>query len=242
MLVTRLDRDFQSWEAGGKTKCRLCAHLDSHAAPTVDVFITYCGQSLDVLLDTVTAACVLEYPREKFRVFVIDDSCSSDTETVIRELAAVHPSLQYSPRGVMVDTHSKAANLNHGLQLTKHFGTDGKASGLIAGLDFAIMPLPAWLRVLVPQDTQDNRVGMAFIPQCFYIVSVEDPLSQMPVINHLQKIQNLQKEILGTSLAGGSGYVARRGAIAQIGGMLEDAIVEDFVASVKLRRAGLEDL
>ena len=242
MLVTRLDGDFRSWQAGGKTKTktksRSRAHLDSHAAPTVDVFITYCGESLDVLLDTVTAACVLEYPREKFRVFVLDDSCSSDTETAIRELAAFHSNLQYSSRGVMVDTHSKAANLNHGLQLTKGFGADRRVSELIAGLDFDMIPVPAWLGELVPRVTQDDRIGMAFIPQSFYNVSDGDPLSQMPVINHLQKIQNLQQEILGTSLAGGSGYVARRAAIAQIGGMPEDAIAEDFVASVKLRRAG----
>lgn len=186
----------------------------------------------------MTAACALEYPREKSRVFVLDDSCSSDTKTAIRELAAIHPNLQYSSRGVMVDTHSKAANLNHGLQLTTSFGADGRVSELIAGLDFDMIPVAAWLRVLVPQVAQDNRIGMAFIPQSFYNVSVGDPLSQMPVINHLQKIQNLQKEFLGTSLAGGSGYVARRAAIAQIGGMPEDAIVEDFVASVKLRRAG----
>lgn len=238
MIVTRLDGDFQSWKAGGKTKSRLRPHFDSHLAPTVDVFITYCGESLDQLLDTVRAACVLEYPREKFRVFVLDDSCSSDTERAVQELAAIHPNLQYISRGVMVDTHSKAANLNHGLHLTKNFGADGKASELIAGLDIDMIPDPAWLKVLVPHVTQDNRVGMAFIPQSFYNVSVGDPLSQMAVINHSQQIQNVQKGILGTSVASGSGYVARRGAIAQIGGMPEDAIAEDFVASVRLRRAG----
>lgn len=238
MIVTRLDGDVQSWKAGGKTKSRSRPHFDSEAAPTVDVFITYCGESLDVLLDTVRATCVLEYPSEKFRVFVLDDSCSSDTERVIRELAASHPNLHYSSRGAMVDTHSKAANLNHGLHLTKSFGAEGKASELIAGLDVDMIPVAAWLKVLVPHVTQDDRVGMAFIPQSFYNVFVGDPLSQMPLIHHLQEIQSPQRDILGISMAGGSGYVARRDAIAQIGGMPEDAIVEDFVASVKLHLAG----
>ena len=238
LIVTRLHGDFVSWYSGGRTKVRSHPHFDSQTVPTVDVFITFCGESLGLLLDTVRASCVLEYPRDKFRVFVLDDSCSSGTEKAIQELAAVYPNLQYTSRGAVVDTHSKAANLNHGLHFTESAGIDGTASELIAGLDVDMIPDPAWLKVLVPHITDDHRVGMVFIPQSFYNVPIGDPLSQMPVIHHLQKIQNVQREISGNSVAGGSGYVARRSAITQIGGMPEDAIAEDFVASVKLRRAG----
>ena len=221
-----------------RTRPNLC--FDSQVAPTVDILITYCGEGLELLIDTVRAACALDYPRERFWVIVLDDSCSSKTKSAVQELAMIHTNLRYTSRGVEVDTHSKAANLNHGLSYTKSLDAEGNGSELVAGLDVDMIPNPGWLKILVPHVIEDDGVAMAFIPQSFYNIPLGDPLGQMPMVAQFQEIQGPQIDALGASLAGGTGYVARRLAIDDIGGIPEDAVAEDWAASMKLNRAGWE--
>ena len=237
-LATRVRGDIQSWIVGDKARSRPHLDFDSGVAPTVDVLITYCGEGVDLLLDTVRAACALDYPRERYRIVVLDDSCSPSTKKAVQKLAMTLPNLHYTSRGIAVDTHSKAANLNHGLLFTKGLDPKGNGSELVAGLDVDMIPVPGWLKVLVPQVTTDDSVAMACIPQSFYNIQIGDPLGQMPPLAHYQEINALQMNALGASLAGGSGYVARRVAIENVGGMPEDAIVEDIIVSMKLLRAG----
>ena len=82
----------------------------------------------------------------------------------MKELAKFHPKLQYTSRGVEIDTHSKAANLNHGLRYSKVFSAEGHGSELVAGLDVDMIPFPEWLKVLVPHVMENDRTAMTFIP------------------------------------------------------------------------------
>ena len=62
----------------------------------------------------------------------------------------------------------------------------------------------------------------------------------MPRVIQFQEVQNLQKDVLRSNLAGGSDYVARRVAIENIGGILENTISEDWIASLKLHHVRWE--
>jgi cellulose synthase/poly-beta-1,6-N-acetylglucosamine synthase-like glycosyltransferase len=44
------------------------------SAPSVDIIITCCGEQMDILIDTIRATCVLDYPPDRFRVIVSDDA------------------------------------------------------------------------------------------------------------------------------------------------------------------------
>lgn len=87
--------------------------------PTVDVIITCCGEDIDVLLDTVKAACNLDYPIERYRVFLSDDAGSEELRAAVTALDITSPQLIYTARDKPPVKDYKAGNLNHGLRFSK---------------------------------------------------------------------------------------------------------------------------
>jgi cellulose synthase/poly-beta-1,6-N-acetylglucosamine synthase-like glycosyltransferase len=87
--------------------------------PTVDILITCCGEDLDVLLDTVRATCNIDYPAERFRVFLSDDARSAELRTAVESLDIIGPKLIYTAREKPAVKDYKAGNLNHGLKFSK---------------------------------------------------------------------------------------------------------------------------
>lgn len=74
-------------------------------------------------MDTVRATVAQNYPRSLFRIIILDDSASSEASASIARLESEiegQMKIYYTTRGATVRTHSKAANLNHGL----HFSTN----------------------------------------------------------------------------------------------------------------------
>jgi cellulose synthase/poly-beta-1,6-N-acetylglucosamine synthase-like glycosyltransferase len=87
--------------------------------PTVDVIITCCGEDLDVLLDTVRATCNIDYPADRYRVFLSDDGRSPELRAAVESLETIGPKLIYTAREKPVVKDYKAGNLNHGLRFSK---------------------------------------------------------------------------------------------------------------------------
>ena len=115
----------------GRPKLR----LTGNDCPTVDVFITCCGEDDDVVLDTVRGAVDQDYPFERFRVIVLDDGRSASLEDSINNLAITHPNLYYMAREKIPGKphHFKAGNLNYGLDQT--LALPGGAGQFMAALD-----------------------------------------------------------------------------------------------------------
>ena len=95
--------------------------------PIVDILITCCNEDLDVILDTVRAACVLNYPQNRFRVFVCDDGSSAELETSVNALRADYNNLFYTARTKGPKRDYKAGNLNHGLRFSRTHPRDSGA-------------------------------------------------------------------------------------------------------------------
>lgn len=212
---------------------RLRLHGDN--VPTVDIFIPSCGEPTDVLLDTLRATLAIDYPKDKFRVVVLDDRNSPQFESQVLRLGSVHnPSIFYTAHKVVTTTHFKGANLNHGLQFVN--ALPGGPSDLIAFLDVDMMPLPLWLRALVPSLLQDDKVALVNPPQQFYDISDGDPLGQSMdfIYNSIAPMQ----EALGTFWCAGSGWVAQRSAIDVIGGFPTDFVQEGIWTSAYLDAHG----
>lgn len=87
--------------------------------PTVDIIITCCGEDLDILLDTVRATCNIDYPAERYRVFLSDDGRSAELRAAVESLETTGPKLIYTAREKPVVKDYKAGNLNHGLRFSK---------------------------------------------------------------------------------------------------------------------------
>lgn len=133
-----------AFSALGKGKQQPRLRLIGDICPSVDVFIAYCGEELEVLLDTVRAAAALDYPKDRYRVIVLDDSVSNSAKTAVQEIQSVSKNVFYTTRGLKPKTHNKAGNLNHGLEYV--CSLSGGRSDLVAVLDVDMIPSQHWLR------------------------------------------------------------------------------------------------
>lgn len=130
--------------------------------PAVDVFITCCGEDIEVIKDTVRATCALDYPTEKFRVFVLDDGASTTLECTIFSMQRNNANLYYTARKKPKVPDFKAGNLNHGIL---HSQTGGNPAEFVAGLDADVIADPSWLRATIPHLLRDPNLGMIGPPQ-----------------------------------------------------------------------------
>lgn len=118
-----------------KRRNRPQLRLNNDDVPGVDVFITCCGEEDDVVMDTVRAACDLDYPRDRFRVVVLDDGKSAPLEEMVNQLGYIYPNVFYHARIKIkgVPHHFKAGNLNNGLEQLDLM--PGGANEFMAALD-----------------------------------------------------------------------------------------------------------
>lgn len=91
------------------------ARLVGGIVPAVDILVTCCNEEIGVIIDTIRAACVLDYPQDRFRVFVCDDGASQELQKEISTLAITYPNVYYTSRIKGPVKDYKAGNLNHGL-------------------------------------------------------------------------------------------------------------------------------
>ena len=209
--------------------------LVGNNVPTVDILIPCCGENLEVIRDTIRAACTLDYPRERYRVVLLDDGNSMELQHEVDVLKKAHPrnrNLFYTCRGVKVVTHSKVANLNHGLSFVEDLGP----AEYIAVLDVDMIPLPSFLRALLPHLLNDPSTAMSSLPQSFYNIPDGDPLCQG--LDRVSNIYLLNQDTSGNAMCTGTGFVLRRSAVEEMGGIPLEEMNEDFMTSLILQANG----
>ena len=210
--------------------------LGGDEVPTVDVFITCCGESLDMILDTIRAACALDYPKERYRVILLDDGNSADLKRQVDSLKKAQRNLYYTARGIKHVTHSKAANLNHGLSFVEKLKTG--PSEYVAVLDVDMIPMPSVLRAILPHLLGDPTMAMATLPQYFYNIPDSDPLCQG--IDSIFDIDTLRIDTVDRAFCTGTGFVLQRSAAEKIGGIPIDQMSEDIMTTLVLNAQGLK--
>jgi len=148
-----------------KKRNRPRLRLIGNDVPTVDVFVTCCGEDDDLILDTIRAACDVDYPQDRFRVVVLDDGRSESLEKAIIGLQEKYPNLHYKSREKTpgVPHHFKAGNLNYGLDEVHNM--PGGASQFMAALDADMIPEQDWLRAVMPHMLIDDKMALACPPQ-----------------------------------------------------------------------------
>ncbi|KAH7377510.1 nucleotide-diphospho-sugar transferase [Cadophora sp. MPI-SDFR-AT-0126] len=219
-----------------KKRNRPQLRLLSDEVPGVDVFVTCCGEDDDVVLDTVRAACDLDYPRDRFRVVVLDDGKSATLEASVTQLGYVYSNLYYMARTKVkgVPHHFKAGNLNYGLEQLDLL--PGGANEFMAALDADMIPEPSWLRAIMPHMVIDPKLALACPPQLFYNTPKSDPLAQS--LNFFVHVIEPIKDALGVAWCTGSGYVIRRQALTEIGNFPLGSLAEDVATSTLMLGCG----
>ncbi|KAL6716778.1 hypothetical protein ACLMJK_004690 [Lecanora helva] len=224
----------QSIQHGAKARFRPRLQIKGDQVPTIDVFIFYCGEEVDVLLDTVRAACSLDYPLDRLRIVVLDDS--NAVQAQVDALRTHYTNLLYSARERKDRAWHKAGNINHGLSFMNSLPRG--PGEFVAGLDVDMIADKDWLRRLVPHLIRDAKVGLVSPNQRFYNVPRGDYLGQLLQYDQLQDIRQIRRDFGNEGWGAGSRWVVRRTALDAIGGFSTDGIAEDFLTCVDLRDAG----
>ena len=193
--------------------------------PMVDILVPTYGEPLEVLERSLIACCHQNYPNHC--VWVLDDSGRDE----VRELALRH-GCNYRHRPTR--THAKAGNLNEGLQ---------HCSGeLLAVFDADFIPQRDFLECCIGF-LQDPSVGLLQTPQTFINA---DPVMRnlgmerwlLPDEESFYRWIEPVRDGWGAVVCAGTAFLARRSAIDSVGGFKEQAISEDFVTGLRLRRKG----
>jgi cellulose synthase (UDP-forming) len=199
---------------------------DAETWPTVDVFIPTYNESLDVVRPTVLAALAMDYPRDKFRVFILDDGRRREFACFAREAGC-----EYMIRPD--NKHAKAGNLNHAL---------GKTGGeLVAIFDCDHVPTRAFLQMTVGWFIRDARLGMLQTPHHFYS---PDPFERN--LGTYGRVPNEGQLFYGMIQPGndfwnaaffcGSCAVLRRTALQEVGGIAHETVTEDAHTALRMQR------
>lgn len=219
-----------------KKRTRPKLRLMGDDVPTIDVFITCCREDDELVLDTVRAACDVDYPREQFRVVLLDDGKSEVLERYCTQLNEIYGNVFYiaRPKYPGVPHHFKSGNLNYGLEAVTRL--PGGASEYIAALDADMIPEKHWLRALLPHMLINPKMALACPPQLFYNTPKSDPLAQN--LDFFVHVIEPIKDSLGVAWCTGSGYVVRRSAIDDVGQFPLGSLAEDVATSTLMLGKG----
>lgn len=201
---------------------------DTSLWPTVDVYIPSYNEPLEVVRDTVLAAQCLDYPRDKLKIYLLDDGKRSEFAVFAADVG-----VGYITRND--NAHAKAGNLNHAMKLTH--------GELICVFDCDHVATRIFLQATVGGFLQDPKLALMQTPHYFY--------SPDPFERNLSVGRNIPNEgalFYGPIQQGndnwnatffcGSCAVIRRSALDQIGGFAVETVTEDAHTALKLQRLG----
>ena len=143
--------------------------------PRVDVLLPCCGEPVNVIMDTVRAACTLDYPISQFRVLLLDDGGSAVLRETIAQVKTQWPHLSYHSRGRQSgQVFAKSGNLNYALTtLQKEDPPE-----FCAVLDADSIPKRSFLRATLPHLLQNPDSALVSTRQFFSNLPDGDRLSQ----------------------------------------------------------------
>ncbi|MER2266271.1 glycosyltransferase family 2 protein [Methylobacterium oxalidis] len=197
--------------------------------PTVDVFIPTYNEPLDVLERTIVGALALDYPRDKFKVYVLDDKRRDWLKAYCEEKGAIHVTRPDN-------SHAKAGNMNNGLTVS--------SGEFIAIFDADFVPYRNFLRRTLPFFA-DPSIGIVQTPQHFFNKDpVQSNLSLETVWPDEQRLffdeMAASRDAWDVSFCCGSCSVARRSALDAIGGFPHDSITEDLLTTLAMLNKGFK--
>jgi cellulose synthase (UDP-forming) len=202
--------------------------LDRTTWPTVDIFIPSYNESLDVVKPTVLAALSIDWPRDKLKVYVLDDG----KRVHFRDFAA-SCGAGYITRSN--NAHAKAGNLNHALTVSE--------GEFVAIFDCDHIPVRTFLTTTMGWFLRDRKCAMLQTPHHFFS---PDPFERN--LGTFRRVPNEGNLFYGLIQDGndlwnatffcGSCAVLRRGPLQEVGGIAVETVTEDAHTALKLHRRG----
>ncbi|HEY9480966.1 MAG TPA: glycosyltransferase [Candidatus Paceibacterota bacterium] len=206
------------------------AHRDAEFVPPVDVFVTVCGEPVEVLEETVVAALNMDYPAH--RIFILNDGYVAKKDNwqeveVMARRVGVTCITRKTPGG------AKAGNINNALRQS--------SSPFVVVFDTDHVPHKDFLSKTIGYFI-DKKLAFVQTPQYYknaYVNAValssweQQELFFGPICRGKNRLNSVT--MCGTNM------VIRREALLEVGGMAE-SIAEDFVTGVFLHQRGWKSL
>lgn len=196
--------------------------------PTVDVLIPTYNEPLKVVRTTVFAAMAMDWPKDKIRVFILDDGTRDEFRKFAEEV-----NVGYLTRSVK--KHAKAGNLNAAL---RHINGE-----FVAIFDCDHVPTRTFLQVSMGWFGKDPKLAMVQTPHHFFS---PDPFEKN--LGTFKKVPNEGELFYGLVQDGndlwnatffcGSCAVIKRSALDEVGGVATETVTEDAHTALKMHRRG----
>ncbi|WP_341235497.1 glycosyltransferase [uncultured Sulfitobacter sp.] len=223
MLARR--RNNSDAASAGEKRLRLRAPND---LPTIDIFIATYNEDIEVLEKTIAGAIALDWPKDRFTVYILDDGKREWLEKY-----SAQKGIEYFTR--KNNDHAKAGNINAAIKRTN--------SEFFMVLDADFIPQQNFLYRAMGL-FQDEKVGIVQIPHNFYNA---DPMQNNLGLRKV--MPDDQRLFFDTIMVGrdgwdaafccGSNSITRRAAMEAIGGgMPTGSITEDMLLTLALLRKG----
>lgn len=196
--------------------------------PTVDIYIPTYNEPLKVVRPTVLAALDIDWPKDKIKVYVLDDGKRQQFKEFCDEVGATHLTRSNSK-------HAKAGNLNAALKKTN--------GEFVAIFDCDHIPTRSFLQVAMGWFVRDPKLAMAQTPHHFFS---PDPFERN--LGTFRKVPNEGELFYGLLQDGndfwnatffcGSCAVMRRTALDDVDGIAVETVTEDAHTALKMHRRG----
>ncbi|ROQ24172.1 cellulose synthase (UDP-forming) [Gallaecimonas pentaromativorans] len=201
---------------------------DSSTWPTVDVYIPTYNESLDIVQDTVLAAMNLDYPKDKLKVYLLDDGRRPEFGAF-----AAAAGVGYITRND--NNHAKAGNLNNALKQT--------SGELICIFDCDHVTTRIFLQATVGAFMAEPNLALLQTPHYFYSpdpfdrnlrTSLDMPSEEEMFYGPVQ----MGNDYWNAAFFCGSCAVIRREALNQTNGFAVETVTEDAHTALRLQRMG----
>ncbi|KAL2607999.1 hypothetical protein R1flu_026572 [Riccia fluitans] len=209
--------------------------LDGHYFPTVDIFLPCCKEPTDVPQDSIVAALAQDYPKDRFKVFVLDDGGDDDLK------AFCEATLEESDGRVVYLRREKIPGKPHHFKCgNMNFGLEHSDSEYVVMMDADMILYPTFLRKLLPHIVYSPNIAFVQIPQAFYNLPPGDPLNDLTSMFYDKVLAH--RDTLGCATCVGTGALFSRRHLNQIGGFQPQSITEDTTTAYALFREGFRSV
>ncbi len=196
--------------------------------PTIDVFIPSYNEPLQVVRHAVLAAQMLDWPRDKITIHLLDDGRRAEFKVFCDEIG-----VNYIVRED--NTHAKAGNLNHALKQT--------SGDYVAIFDCDHIPTRGFLQLTMGWFFADSKLALVQTPHHFFSA---DPFERNLSVFRQKPNEGALfygliqdgNDMWNASFFCGSCAVIKRKPLEEVGGIAVETVTEDAHTALKLHRLG----
>ncbi len=201
---------------------------DTDEWPAVDVLIPTLNEPLELVRYTVLAAMNMDWPGDRFKVWILDDGDREEFRAFAAEAGT-----GYLARGD--NRGAKAGNINHALAHT--------SAPFVAVFDCDQVPTRSFLQMTMGWLLRDAKLALVQTPHRFYS---PDPFERnlagfgaSPSEEQLfHGVIQDGNDLWNAASFCGSCAVLRRSALDEVGGLATETVTEDVHTSLRLEKRG----